>query len=81
MCIGLANASHNWYLKIREKLSKLGGKSFKIGQGLFYIYKGQELISVIVLFTDDLICEGKQIFTQKIQDIFQIGYFKAKEYI
>ena len=44
-----------------------------LDQGLFCLYKGQNLIGVIALITDDLIWAGKQIFTPTIdQEIFKI---------
>ena len=72
---GLAEASCYWYLKVRQELCKLGGRLSKLEQGLFYFSKGQWLIYA-VLFVDDLLWGGKQIFTQtisKFKNIFQIG--------
>jgi len=76
-CIyGLADASRYWYLKVKEELSKLGGKPSLLDQGIFYFYKANKLIGVILLFVDDLLWSGEQSFYEtirKIKTIFQIG--------
>ena len=73
---GLADASHNWFLKIKEELCKLGGKPLQFDQGLFYFRKNGSLISVISLFVDDLLRAGVPEFKsiiEKLKLIFQIG--------
>ena len=73
---GLADASRYWYLKVREELCKLGAKSSKLAQGIFYFSNGKEITGIIVLFVDDLLWAGKPSFIQIIKQfklIFHIG--------
>ena len=73
---GLADASHYWFLKIKEELCKLGGKPSQFDQGLFYFRRNGSLIGVISLLVDDLLWVGAPEFKsiiEKLKLIFQIG--------
>ena len=75
---GLGDASRLWYLTVRDKLIKMGSKVSIHDQGLFH-FKDLEgrLISIIIVFVDDLLVAGKEATICKIEnnlkEIFTIG--------
>ena len=72
----LADAPRYWYLTVREELCKLGVKPSKYDQGIFYYYKNEDIIGIIILFVDDFLWAGTQEFSKiinKFKEKFHIG--------
>ena len=73
---GLADTSRYWYLKVREELCKLGARTSQFDQGLFTFRNQTEIVGIVILFVDDIICAGKPHFTNiinKFKNTFHVG--------
>ena len=74
----LAEASRYWYLKDREGLCKLSGKFSKLDQGIFYFYKGPEMIGIVVRFVDNLLWARTSTFYQVISKLRKIFHIESE---
>jgi len=73
---GLADASRSWYLKLRSKLIKLGGKPVSLDQGIFLWFIGSKLYGLMACFVDDVVWAGNEQFIMVINNLkktFSIG--------
>ena len=73
---GLADASRNWYTKLRNELIKLGCIPCKIDQGIFCWFSNKKLIGLMISFVDDILWGGISHFCkiiEKLRKVFSIG--------
>ena len=74
---GLADASRNWYLKLRKELINLGAKAVDLDQGMFiWLDDSGQLIGLMACFVDDVLWAGNEDFTEIIEQlkkVFQFG--------
>ena len=73
---GLADASRNWYTKLRGELIKLGCIPCKIDPGIFCWYHENKLVGIMISFVDDILRGGVPYFEEivvKLRDVFSIG--------
>ena len=72
----MADASRNWYIKLRGELIKLGAIPSKIDPGIFCWYHNDKLIGIMICFVDDILWGGITKFSDtvtKLKEIFCIG--------
>ena len=81
---GLPDASRHWYLRLKEEMSKLGGKVIKMDYGLFMFVMDDQLIGILTCFVDDMIYGGTDQFEEtinsSIKKIFDIGTENARSF-
>ena len=73
---GLLDASHYWYLKLREELINLGTTPSQLDHGIFYYFEGNSLSGIAVIWVDDILYAGNDKFLEiiaQIKNIFHIG--------
>ena len=82
---GLKDASRQWYMKVAEKLEKLGFKHSKYDSGLFYKIHGGKLIGIIGLHVDDFLTCGDTMFDKTIMPellkAFQVGKSEEESFM
>ena len=74
---GLSDASRQWYLRVKEEMTKLGGQMNKLDHGLFTFTVNGQLCGIIACFVDDMIYGAEDSFerfiTESLKSVFQIG--------
>ena len=74
---GLSDASRQWYLRVKEELTRLGGHVNKLDYGLFTFSVDGKLCGIVACFVDDMIYGGTNHFesfiTENLKATFQIG--------
>ena len=87
-CIyGLSDASRQWYITLKQEMTKLGVQISKVENGIFYYQNNGKLIGIMACHVDDLLWGGTDTFKHeiidKIHSIFKIGkmYSKAFTYV
>ena len=82
---GLKDASRKWYLKVVEKLKKLGFKTSVYDSGVFYLIKDGKLIGIVALHVDDFLHAGNDFFNKVIMpqvlSCFKVGKSETKEFM
>ena len=73
----LSDASRQWYLRVKEELTRLGGEMNKLDYGLFTFSVDGKLCGIVTCFVDDMIYGGTDDFesfiTTNLKATFQIG--------
>lgn len=75
---GLADASRQWYLHLKNKISETGGQVSKYDNGLFFFHNTQgELIGLMSCHVDDILWSGSEVFktcvVDKLTEVLVIG--------
>ena len=74
---GLTDASHLWYIRVREELAKLNVSRSKFDDAIFYYHKNNNLEGIISTHVDDVFWGGTQAFQENvigcITNIFRIN--------
>ena len=75
---GLADASRNWYLKLKEELNKLGGKLSQLDPGIFAWYQNDQVYGIVILFVDDVLWGGTTQFEEIVKRLKETFHFGAE---
>ena len=82
---GLKDASRKWYLKVVEKLKKLGFKTSVYDSGVFYLIKDGKLIGIVALHVDDFLHAGNEYFNRVVMPqvlaCFKVGKSETREFM
>ena len=74
---GLSDASRQWYLRVKEEMTNLGGNMNKLDNGLFTFSFDGQLCGIVTCFVDDMIYGGTNRFehfiTESLKSAFLIG--------
>ena len=74
---GLADASRNWYLRVKKDLLSFGLVQLKFDNSIFFWYHNGQLQGLIAVHVDDFLYAGTELFEQtvviKIKECFVIG--------
>ena len=75
---GLADASRQWYLHLKNEISETGGQVSKYDNGLFFFHNTQsELIGLMPCHVDDILWSGSDVFktcvVDRLKEVFVIG--------
>lgn len=66
---GLTDASPNWYLSVKDELTKFGCKQSELDKALFRWYSGNgNLEGIFVMHVDDFLFAGTKAFVLSVID-------------
>ena len=78
---GLADASRQWYLKVKQELIALGFVQLKLDNAVFSWYQNGRLHGIVACHVDDFVYAGSDVFHTtvviKLKSIFVIGREEA----
>ena len=81
---GLGDAARQWYLRVKDELSRLGVAICSLDAGVFYWRNNGEISGVICLYVDDFLWAGTDVFktsiVDKLGEMFQIGSRASKAF-
>ena len=81
---GLADASRQFYLSVKEKMLALGCMQSKVEPSLFYLNVDGELQGMLVSHIDDFLHAGSAVFEQKVmaplRERFKVGKLEEKSF-
>ena len=82
---GLKDASRKWYLRVVEKLKKLGFQTSCYDSGMFFLIKDGILQGIVALHVDDFLHSGNKYFNEEILpqllSCFKVGKSETKEFM
>ena len=74
---GLADASRQWYLKVKQELLDLGLFQLKLDNAVFSWYNNGSLQGLVACHVDDFVYGGNELFhtnvVEKLRSIFIVG--------
>ena len=76
---GLVDASRNWYLKVKEELSKLGAIGSKYDKAVFLWRKERTLEGFVLIHVDDFLWSGTENFVTNVIIPFRRVFKISKE--
>ena len=76
---GLTDASLQWYSSIKKFMLSVGGKMSKLDSALFIWHNGKDLLGVIAVHVDDLLCAGTADFEGSVLTQLRKTFLIGKE--
>ena len=74
---GLSDASRQWFLRVKDEITKLGGNMNKLDNGLFTFNANGQLCGIVACFVDDMIYGGTEtvecFIAESLKSVFLIG--------